>query len=149
MKNLSLIQVTHELKHLNLRVGGKRVQTPNKNINLSKIISKKQLRLAVIVPYRNRETNLHIFLLFMHQFLSKQNVYYGIYIVEPMKDLKFNRAMLINIGFVESNKENRDNWNCFIFHDVDMLPENERNIYECDLKFPKQMAIAVNINSYS
>ena len=34
-------------------------------------------------------------------------------------------------------------------HDVDMLPENEQNIYNCDRNFPKQMAIAVNINSYS
>jgi hypothetical protein len=119
------------------------------NRNENKRIAKNQLRLAIVVPYRNREKNLHLFLFFMHQFLSKQNVYYGIYLVEPLMDLKFNRAMLINIGFAESNKEKAKKFNCFIFHDVDMLPENQKNIYECDLKFPKQMAIAVNINSYS
>ncbi len=147
MKNLSFSQISDELKHLNLKAGGIRIS--NKNLNENKIVAKNQLRLAIIVPYRDRETNLHLFLFFMHQFLSKQNVYYGIYLVEPLENLKFNRAMLINIGFVESNKDKTKKFNCYIFHDVDMLPENQKNIYECDFKFPKQMAIAVNINSYS
>jgi hypothetical protein len=142
---MTLIQVQGELKSFNIREGG--ISIPNSDSSLSN--KEKPLRLAIIVPYRDRETNLHLFLFFMHQLLSKQNVYYGIYLVEPLENLKFNRAMLINIGFVESNKDKTKNFNCYIFHDVDMLPENQKNIYECDFKFPKQMAIAVNINSYS
>ena len=121
MKNLTLAQITNELSHLNLRLGGKWRPKLNKNQNLDKSAAKNKPRLAIIVPYRNRETNLHIFLLFMHQFLSKQNVHYGIYLVEPLKDLKFNRAMLINIGFAESSKEIKENWNCFIFHGLYFL----------------------------
>ena len=35
--------------------------------------------------------------------------------------------MLFNIGFIEAMKEY--NWTCIIFHDVDLVPEDDRNIY--------------------
>jgi hypothetical protein len=56
------------------------------------------------VPYRDREINLQIFLTYIHQYLSKKvdNIEYGIYLIEPVKNLTFNRAMLLNIGVVES-----------------------------------------------
>ncbi len=41
----------------------------------------------------------------MHPFLIKQNIHYRIYIVEPVSNLTFNRAMLMNIGFVESTDQ--------------------------------------------
>ena len=37
--------------------------------------------------------------------------------------------MLFNIGFIEAMKEY--NWTCLIFHDVDLIPEDDRNIYRC------------------
>lgn len=148
LKNMTLIQVEEELKNMNILEGGKFLPASlalnNSSISSS---SSDRLKVAIIIPYRDRQANLHLFLLYMHQFLSRQNIYYGIYLVEPLQKLKFNRAMLINIGYVESLKD--DDWNCFIFHDVDLLPENEKNFYKCDKQYPKQMAIAVNINSYS
>ena len=41
----------------------------------------------------------------------------------------FNRAMLLNVGFEEAMSDR--NWTCAIFHDVDLLPEDDRNIYSC------------------
>jgi len=41
----------------------------------------------------------------------------------------FNKAMMMNIGFVEANQ--LEDFDCFIFHDVDMLPEDDRNLYSC------------------
>ena len=105
-------------------------------------------RVAIIVPYRNRERNLKIFLKYMHQFLSEQNIFYGIYLVEPIGDLLFNRAQLLNIGFVESLKNN-PKWNCFIFHDIDLLPENDSNLYQCNAQVPKQMAISISNYNYT
>jgi hypothetical protein len=51
--------------------------------------------------------------------------------------------MLMNIGFNEAQLMER--FECFIFHDVDLLPENDRNPYTCpeDGK-PRQMAFSID-----
>jgi hypothetical protein len=91
---------------------------------------------------------LKAFLQYMHYYLSKQNLFdYALYIVEPFFDLKFNRALLLNIGFLEALKEDSD-YDCFIFHDIDMLPENEANLYLCNPDYPKQFAISISIYDY-
>lgn len=41
----------------------------------------------------------------------------------------FNKASLMNVGFVEARA--LAEFDCFIFHDVDMLPQDDRNFYVC------------------
>ena len=77
-------------------------------------------RVAIIVPYRNRPENLKTFIRHMHPFLRKQQLDYGIYIVEPLEELTFNRGLLMNIGYLEALKLNEPQWQCFMFHDVDL-----------------------------
>ena len=51
-----------------------------------------------------------------------------------INELPFNRAMLMNVGFVESL--NFTNFDCVVFHDIDHLAINVKNYYGCD-KMPK------------
>ncbi|CAF0939723.1 unnamed protein product [Adineta steineri] len=103
-------------------------------------------RVAIIIPYRNRDMQLRIFINFMHPFLQKQQLDYQIFLVEPVNDISFNRALLFNIGFREAMKIY--SWQCFIFHDVDLIPEDDRNIYSCPAE-PRHMSVAVNTLDYN
>ena len=57
----------------------------------------------------------------------------------------FNRGMLLNIGAVEA----LGLWDvqCFIFHDVDLIPEDDRNLYTCP-EMPRHMSAAVDKWNY-
>ena len=61
--------------------------------------------------------------------LLKQKLHYLIYLVNQTDSNTFNRAMLMNIGFVEAKKGR--NWTCAIFHDIDLLPEDDRDLNSC------------------
>ena len=84
---------------------------------------------ALVVPYRNRETQLAVFLRHLHPVLNKQQLDYRVYIVNQTDTNTFNRAMLMNVGFQEAMQDR--NWTCVIFHDVDLLSEDDRNLYTC------------------
>ncbi|XP_069834042.1 beta-1,4-galactosyltransferase 1-like isoform X4 [Dendropsophus ebraccatus] len=94
-------------------------------------------KIAIVIPFRNREQHLQIWLYNMHPFLQRQQADYGIYVVEQYGNSKFNRAKLMNIGYKEAVKEY--NYSCFIFSDVDIIPMDQRNLYRCS-KNPKHMA---------
>lgn len=93
----------------------------------------------------------------MHAYLVRHNTSYGIYLIEPEKKLVFNRGLLMNAGFLEALKDGRGlngakknelYWDCFIFHDVDMIPEDTRVFYTCDPKYPVHYAVAVSKFGY-
>ena len=101
---------------------------------------------AIIVPYRQREEQLSVFLAHIHPFIMKQGfIHYRIYIVNQVDSLDFNRASLMNVGFLEALRD--FDWSCFIFHDVDHLPEDARNFYSCT-ENPRLMAAAVDRWNY-
>ncbi|XP_028392993.1 beta-1,4-galactosyltransferase 1-like [Dendronephthya gigantea] len=98
-------------------------------------------KVAIILPYRNRYEQLKIFLRHLHPILKRQLLDYRIFIIEQNGTTIFNRAILFNIGFMEAQKFN--NYQCFIFHDVDLLPEDDRNMYNC-VTSPRHMCPAVD-----
>ena len=59
--------------------------------------------------------------------------------------MRFNRAALLNIGFLEASK--LYDFQCFIFHDVDLLPEDDRNLYVCP-SMPRHMSVAIDKLKY-
>lgn len=58
----------------------------------------------------------------------------------------FNRGRLLNIGVVEALKANAG-FDCFIFHDVDLIPEHNGNLYICDDQL-RHLASAINEMRY-
>lgn len=89
--------------------------------------------------------HLRILLHNLHSVLQKQQLDYAIFIVEQVANQTFNRAKLMNVGFVEANK--LYNWQCYVFHDVDLLPEDDRNIYSCPDQ-PRHHSVAVDKFGY-
>lgn len=143
---LTLDEITRrlvELESIRLVDGGKSLTTINSACSSDRLAYK---RVAFIVPYRDRLVNLCVFLNNMHVYLTRRRINYGMYVIEPANgELAFNRGLLMNVGFVESM---RDDWNCFVFHDVDMLPEDSRLEYTCNSKFPLHYAVAVSQFNY-
>jgi hypothetical protein len=114
-------------------------------------------RVAIVVPYKNRLNNLNYFLNHMHPFLQKQQLAYQIVVVEQHNENLFNKGVLMNAGFLEligsyENKEllaNKTNYSampfdCVVFHDVDLLPEDDRIMYSCPKYRPRHLSVAID-----
>jgi len=99
-----------ELLHTELSLGGS--WTPQSCI--------PRHRVAVIIPFRDRQSHLRTLLTVLHPMLQRQMLQYTIFVVEQKEPAVFNRGSLMNVGFIEARSF--ADFDCFIFHDVDMLP---------------------------
>ncbi|XP_061905538.1 beta-1,4-galactosyltransferase 3-like [Entelurus aequoreus] len=102
-------------------------------------------RTAIIIPHRDREHHLKILLYYLHPFLQRQQLEYSIYVIHQAGNYTFNKARLMNAGVREAMQEEK--WECLFFHDVDLIPEDDRNNYVCESN-PKHAAIAINKFGY-
>lgn len=87
-------------------------------------------KLAVLVPFRGRFEELLIFAPYIHKFLNNQHVNHTIFILNQIDGYRFNRASLINVGYLHT----KDNYDYIAMHDVDLLPLNTNLSYA----YPKQ-----------
>ena len=109
-----------------------------------------RFRIVLILPYRDRRSHLQSFLEYIHKFLQGQNVSYVILVVEQSSKKPFNRAKLFNIGFIEASGLKRlSRFDCFIFHDVDLLPLDFENIYACSKFGPRHLSARVDKFRYN
>ena len=51
----------------------------------------------------------------------------------------------MNIGYLEAMKD--DVYDCVVFHDVDLLPEDDRLLYSC-IDTPKHLSVAIDKYGY-
>uniref|UniRef100_A0A8C4WZE7 UDP-Gal:betaGlcNAc beta 1,4- galactosyltransferase, polypeptide 4 n=1 Tax=Eptatretus burgeri TaxID=7764 RepID=A0A8C4WZE7_EPTBU len=102
-------------------------------------------RVAVLIPHRDREQHLTHLLAHLHPMLQRQQLHYTIYVIHQTGDFMFNRAKLLNVGFLEAMKDVA--WDCVILHDVDLIPEDDRNLYLCGQQ-PRHLVVGRNFTGY-
>ncbi|OCT97446.1 beta-1,4-galactosyltransferase 1 [Xenopus laevis] len=98
-------------------------------------------KVAIIIPFRNRDLHLKYWLHYMHPILQRQQLDYGVYVINQDGDNTFNRAKLMNIGYAESLKEY--DYDCFVFSDVDIIIIDDRNLYKC-FNQPRHISVAMD-----
>ncbi|CAL8262529.1 unnamed protein product [Lota lota] len=87
-------------------------------------------KLALIIPFRERFEELLVFVPFMHAFLNKKKIRHRIFVINQVDHYRFNRASLINVGYMESGNDT----DYLAMHDVDLLPLNPA----LDYGFPEE-----------
>lgn len=92
---------------------------------------------AIIVPYRNRSWHLQKLKAYIDPFLKRQRIQYRLFVIELVMPTIFNRGYLLNVGFIIAKRIGT--YRCFIFHDVDLIPTNNSNVYNCS-KTPVHMS---------
>ena len=91
-------------------------------------------KLGIIVPYRDRDSQLLIFKKAISSYLSDKKINYELIVVEQDDAKTFNRGKLLNIGFLQAKKLKCD---YVVFHDVDMLPVDVDYSYS---EYPVQLS---------
>ena len=67
-----------------------------------------------------------------------------VYLFTPGPEI-FNRAALMNVGYLEAHKVGH--FDCYVFHDVDLIPEDLTNIYACTER-PRHLVATRSVTSY-
>ena len=133
-------------------------QQEKEDAKIARLMVKKNVRqpttavkIAIIVPFRDSEeskprTNqLREFVAYMENYLNGYQ--YKIFVIEQEEDgRKFNRGQLLNFGFDLADKEGYNN---FIFHDVDLLPSEELKKYYTTIPTTNPIHIAAIWNRYN
>ena len=84
-------------------------------------------------------------LYYLHPILQRQELDYKIYLSEQVDNGTYNKGVLMNAAFIYASNEY--DYQCFVFHDVDLIPENDRNMYSCP-DFPRHMSVAIDEMNY-
>lgn len=103
---------------------------PHNDINEQKTPKNNgEHKLAIVVPFRDRFDELQLFVPHISKFLINKKINFNIYIVNQVDQYRFNRAALINVGFLASMTE----CDYMAMHDIDLLPLND----QLDYGYPK------------
>ncbi|XP_023151486.2 beta-1,4-galactosyltransferase 1 [Amphiprion ocellaris] len=98
-------------------------------------------KVAIIIPFRKRDEHLKYWLYYLHPILQRQQLDYGVYVINQDGDEIFNRAKLLNVGYTEALKEY--DYDCFVFSDVDLIPMDDRNTYRC-FSQPRHLSVSMD-----
>lgn len=138
------------LIEFNMPVDLKLVEKQNPEVNMGGHYTPKDCtsphKVAIIIPFRNRQEHLKYWLYYLHPILQRQQLDYGVYVINQAGESMFNRAKLLNVGFKEALKDY--DYNCFVFSDVDLIPMNDHNAYRC-FSQPRHISVAMDKFGFS
>ena len=89
--------------------------------SITKLCETPRSTIAIIIPYRNREEHLEQFLHHFNSLIVPNGCKMDVFIIEQNNADKFNRGLLLNIGYLLGSK--RMPYDRYIFHDVDLFPD--------------------------
>ena len=103
---------------------------------------------AILIPARNRDKHLRHLLYHLPKILVNQLSCFGIYVLDQYDEqTTFNKAKLFNSGVLEAKKDKP--WDCFVFHDVDLLLKNQSILYKCESDGnPLHLSVAIDKYNY-
>ena len=81
----------------------------------------------------------------LSNFLDKKGIEHTIYIVHQVDEFLFNRGLMKNIGAKHAFDDGCD---YVAFHDIDMLPENEKCDYSYPIDYPTHIATKLSKYKY-
>ncbi|RUS90774.1 hypothetical protein EGW08_001485 [Elysia chlorotica] len=102
-------------------------------------------RVAFVIPYRDRWGHLKSLLYYLIPVLKRQQIHFRMFVVEQFGNDTFNKGRIMNAAFREALK--LFDFQCVTFHDVDLVPEDDRNMYSC-AEMPKHMSIGIDKFNY-
>ena len=98
--------------------------------------------IALLVTYRDRAAHLNVWLRNIIPQLQFQRRAFTIVVAEQTNSAIFNKGVLYNAAVIGINKTLPNFHDCFIYHDVDLLPESLCTLYQC-LPQPLHMSAEV------
>ena len=103
------------------------------------------MKLGVCVPYRNREAHLKEFIPRVGKFLQEKGIEYAMYFGHQVDDKLFNRGAMKNIAAEQAFKDGCD---YIVWHDIDMIPEDDNCDYSFPEDNPRHIAIHISKTNY-
>ena len=82
----------------------------------------------------------------LHPVLVRQQLDYRVIVAEQGDPWPFNRGAIMNAAFLEARK--LDNFTCYVFHDVDMVPETDLALYRCPASSREVLHLAVAVSRW-
>ena len=112
----------------------------------SQIIVSSSYSICAVYWWRNTIKYGHVYILYHITLSWLLPIINGWLISFQAHNDTFNKGRIMNIGFQEAMKYRP--WDCVIFHDVDMLPENDNNLYVCSGQ-PRHLSPALDEMRYT
>lgn len=104
-----------------------------------------QHHVSVVIPFRDRDHHLPILLRQLVPIMRRRKYHFRVFVMDQNENFGFNKGKLCNVGYKESL--GYFPYTCFVFHDVDLIPENDGIYYGCEFS-PAHLSESIDKFNY-